>query len=104
MIVKSSARVGYMYLNAILAQDGGNLNKSIFESPNARDLVLFIFLLHPIDNTLVFQYQLIQSCLNYVNIIIIIIIIIIIKEEKLEWRREHYSKTNHGPLTRLTID
>ena len=24
------------------------------------------------------------------------------KEKKLEWRRAHYSKTNYGPLTRLT--
>ena len=34
---------------------------------------VFYFLLHPIDNTLVVQYQLIQSCLNYVYITIIII-------------------------------
>ena len=36
MTVKSSARVGY--LNAILAQEGGNFNKSIFESSNARGI------------------------------------------------------------------
>ena len=36
MTVKSSARVGY--LNAILAQGGGNLNNSIFKSSNARGL------------------------------------------------------------------
>ena len=36
MTVKSSARVGY--LNLILAQGGGNLNKSIFKSSNARAL------------------------------------------------------------------
>ena len=29
-----------------------------------------LFLLHPIDKTLVVQYHLIQSCLNYVYIII----------------------------------
>ena len=33
----------------------------------------FYFLLHPVDNTLLIQYQLIQSCLNYMYIIIIII-------------------------------
>ena len=33
---------------------------------------VFYFLLHPIDKTLIVQYQLIQSCLNYVYIIIII--------------------------------
>ena len=32
--MKSSATVGYS--NAILAQGGGNLNKSIFKSSNAR--------------------------------------------------------------------
>ena len=36
MTVKSSARVGY--LNAIVAQGGGNLNNSIFKSSNARGL------------------------------------------------------------------
>ena len=36
MTVKSSARVGY--LNAILAQGGGNLNNSLFKSSNARGL------------------------------------------------------------------
>ena len=36
MTVKSSASVGY--LNAILAQGGGNLNKSTFESSNARGI------------------------------------------------------------------
>ena len=36
MTIKSSARVGY--LNAILAQGGGYLNKSIFESSNAGTL------------------------------------------------------------------
>ena len=25
------------------------------------------------------------------------------KRRKLEWRRAHYSKTNHGPLARLTL-
>ena len=25
------------------------------------------------------------------------------KRRKLEWTRAHYSKTNHGPLTRLTL-
>ena len=25
------------------------------------------------------------------------------KRKKLEWRRAHYGKTNHGPLTRLTL-
>ena len=25
------------------------------------------------------------------------------KRRKLEWRRAHYSETNHGPLTRLTL-
>ena len=25
------------------------------------------------------------------------------KEKELEWRRTHYSKTNYGPLTRLTL-
>ena len=59
--------------------------------------VFYFYWLHPIDNTLAVQYQLIQSCLNYVynnsnN-----------KRRKLEWRRAHYSKTNHGPLTRLTL-
>ena len=48
------------------------------------------FLLHPIDNTLVLQYQLVQGCLNYVYII---------KKRKVEWRRAHYSKTN----SRLTL-
>ena len=46
------------------------------------------------DNTLDVQCQLEQGCLNYVYII---------KERKLEWRRAHYSKTNYGPLTRLTL-
>ena len=59
------------------------------------EYLYFIFLLHPIDNTLVVQYQLVQGCLNYVYIII--------KKRKLEWRRAHYSKTNYGPLTRLTL-
>ena len=36
MTVKSSARVGY--LNAVLAQGGGNLNNSIFKSSNARGI------------------------------------------------------------------
>ena len=36
MTVTSAARVGY--LNAILAQGGGNLNKSIFDSSNARGI------------------------------------------------------------------
>ena len=36
MTVKSSARVGY--LNLIFAQGGGNLNKSIFKSSNARSI------------------------------------------------------------------
>ena len=36
MTVKSCARVGY--LNGILAQEGGNLNKSIFKSSNARGI------------------------------------------------------------------
>ena len=57
----------------------------------------FIFLLHPIDNTLAVQYQLVQGRLNHVYIR---------KKErkrKLEWRRAHYSKTNCGPLTRLTL-
>ena len=53
-----------------------------------------LFLLHPIDNTLVVQYYLIQGCLNYVYIS---------KKKKLEWRRAHYSKTNYDPLTRLTL-
>ena len=54
-------------------------------------------LLHPIDNTLVVQYQLVQNRLNYVYIRK--------KKEKrkLEWRRAQYSKTNYGPLTRLTL-
>ena len=30
---------------------------------------VFYFLLHPIDNTLVVQYQLVEGCLNYVYII-----------------------------------
>ena len=30
---------------------------------------VFYFLLHPIDNTLVARYQLVQGCLNYVYII-----------------------------------
>ena len=34
LTVKSSARVGY--LNVIFDQGGGNLNKSIFKSSNAR--------------------------------------------------------------------
>ena len=55
---------------------------------------VFYFLLHPIDNTLVVQNQLVQGCLNYVYII---------KKRKVEWRRTHYSKTNYGPLTRLTL-
>ena len=25
------------------------------------------------------------------------------ERRKLEWRRAHYSETNHGPLTRLTL-
>ena len=50
-----------------------------------RALTLYIcilFLLHPIDNTLVVQYQLVQGSLNYVYII---------KKRKLEWRRTYYS-------------
>ena len=39
----------------------------------------------------------VQTCLNYLYIIINN------KRRKLEWRRAHYSKTNHGPLTRLTL-
>ena len=31
-------------------------------------LYCIVFLLHPIDNTLVVQYQLVQGCLNYVYI------------------------------------
>ena len=50
--------------------------------------VFVFFLLHPIDNSLVVQYQLVQGCLNYVYII---------KKRKLEWRRADYSKTNYGP-------
>ena len=57
-------------------------------------LFVFYFLLHPIDNTLVVQYQLVQGCFNQVYII---------KKRKVEWRRAHYSKTNYGPLTRLTL-
>jgi len=56
--------------------------------------ICILFLLYPIDNTLVVQYQVVQGCLNYVYII---------KKRKLEWRRAHYSKTNYGPLTRLTL-
>ena len=52
-------------------------------------IFFLLFLLQPIDNTLVVQYQLVQGCLNYVYIII--------KKRKLEWRRAHYSKTNYGP-------
>ena len=62
-----------------------------------------LFLLHSIihllyNNTIVVQYQLVQSCLklrvhnNNNN-----------KRRKLKCRRAHYSKTNHGPLTRLTL-
>ena len=47
---------------------------------------VFCFLLHPIDNTLVVQYQLVQGWLNYVYIIKKK------KERKLEWRRAHYRK------------
>ena len=56
------------------------------------EYLYFIFLLHPIDNTLVVQYQLVQGCLKYVYM-----------RKKLGWRRAHYSKTNYGPLTRLTL-
>ena len=31
--------------------------------------VCILFLLHPIDNTIVVQYQLVQGCLNHVYII-----------------------------------
>ena len=41
-------------------------------------LYCILFLLHPIDNTIVVQYQSVQSWLNYVYIIIIIIIMIMI--------------------------
>ena len=51
-------------------------------------IFFLLFLLQPIDNTLVVQYQLVQGCLNYAYII---------KKRKLEWRRAHYSKTNYGP-------
>ena len=52
-------------------------------------ICILFFLLHPIDNTLVVQYQLVQNRLNYVYIRK--------KKEKrkLEWRRAHYSKTNY---------
>ena len=43
-----------------------------------------LFLLHPIDNTLVVQYQLVQGCLKYMYMIK--------KKRKLEWRRAHYRK------------
>ena len=33
--------------------------------------ICILFLLHPIDNKLVVQYQLVQGCLNHVYIIII---------------------------------
>ena len=56
-------------------------------------ICILYFIFTPSYNTLV-----VQSCLNYVYIIIIIK-----KRRKLEWRRAHYSKTNLGPLTRLTL-
>ena len=61
------------------------------------NIVLYLYFIFTpsIENTLVVQYQLVQGCLNYVYIII--------KKRKLEWRRAHYSKTNYGPLTRLTL-
>ena len=68
-------------------------NSHVYESVQNKFISLlylyFIFLLHPTDNTLVVQYQLVQNRLNYVYI----------RERKekrkLEWRRAHYSKTNY---------
>ena len=55
----------------------------------------FLFLLHPTDNTLVVQYQLVQGWLNYVYII---------KKIKLERRRAHYrTLIQYGFLTGLTL-
>ena len=68
-------------------------NSHVYESVQNKFISLlylyFIFFLHPIDNTLVVQYQLVQNRLNYVYIRK--------KKEKrkLEWRRAHYSKTNY---------
>ena len=71
------------------------IKSTIPETENGNKLSLlflyflyFLFLLHPIDNTLVVQYQLVQGCWNYAYII---------KKGKLEWRRAHYSTTNYGP-------
>ena len=76
-------------------------NSHVYESVQNKFISLlylyFIFLLHPIDNTLAVQYQLVQGRLNYVYIRKKR------KKKKLEWRRAHYSKTNCGPLTRLTL-
>ena len=54
-----------------------------------------LFSLHPIDNTLVQCTILISTRLFKLRVH---------KKKKLEWRRAHYSKTNHGPLTRLTLN
>ena len=54
-----------------------------------------LFLLHPIDNTLVQCTILISTRLFKPRVH---------EKKKLEWRRAHYSKTNHGPLTRLTLN
>ena len=69
-------------------------NSHVYESVQNKFISLlylyFIFLLHPIDNTLAVHYQLVQGRLNYVYIRK--------KKErkrKLEWIRAHYSKTNY---------
>ena len=54
-----------------------------------------LFLLHPVDNTLVQCTILISTRLFKLRVH---------KKKKLEWRMAHYSKTNYGPLTRLTIN
>ena len=55
-----------------------------------------LFLLHPIDNTLVQCTMLITSTRLFK--------LRVHKEKKLEWRMAHYSKTNYGPLTKLTLN
>ena len=75
--------------------------KIVFEVTTLRNRFSFVFvlycilfLLHPIDNTLVAQYQLLQGCLNYVYLII---------KKKVSVEKGTLYKTNYGPLTGLTL-
>ena len=87
--------------SGVISNEGDKYSQSLqiltLRGPQEVSVFVFciLFLLHPIDNTLVQCTILISTRLFKLRVH---------EKKKLEWRRAHYSKTNHGPLTRLTLN